>query len=218
MSIAIRFTVQKSMFNIILPAKIGTLLCLHIITKHYMLKWYEYVQFMIVSTIILLLVNIIAFLGLVLQIHYFILILIALSFTTWLVKKNIKWHYLENIIPLILVSAGTYVCHLLIFWALLQDLSNHIGFFEASVFAIATITLSLISITPGNIGVRELMLSLLAPYLSLPMSVGVIISALIHVIRTVLCAIILFVAAILLGDRLRKFPADAASADEIVKF
>jgi uncharacterized membrane protein YbhN (UPF0104 family) len=133
-------------------------------------------------------------------------------------KTYIKWHYLENVISLIFVSTGTYICHLLIFWALLQDLSNHIGFYEASVFAIATITLSLISITPGNIGVRELMLSLLAPYLSLPMSVGVIISALIHVIRTVLCAIILLVAAILLGDRLPNLPSDAAPADETVKF
>ena len=218
MPIAIRFTIQKSMFNIILPAKIGTLLCLHIITKHYMLKWYEYVQFMIVSTIILLFVSGMAFLGLVLPIRYFILAFTAFCLTTWLAKKYIKWHYVENVISLIFVSAGNYVCHLFIFWALLQDLNNNIGFFEASVFAIATITLSLISITPGNIGVRELILSLLAPYLSLPMSVGVIISALIHVIRTVLCAIILFAAAILFGDRLRKFPADAAPADETVKF
>jgi hypothetical protein len=213
--IPIRFTTRKSILNAVLPAKTGTLLFLHLITDHYKLSWHEYVQFMITSSVVLLFVSGLAFLGLVLPPVYFVIILLISLIGAYLLGRFVKWGYLGQTLPLFLVSIAVYVSRLLIFWALLQSSGNSVGFTEASYFAIATNTLAQVAITPGNIGIREVLFGLMAPYLSLPMEVGVIIGALFQVLRIIVYGIILVGVDFSLRGRLDELTIETAVSDQL---
>ncbi len=214
--VPIRFTAHKSIFNAILPAKTGTLLFLYMITRHYKLAWHEYVRFMITTTIVMLIVSGIVFVGMMFHIYYLLFALIIICLGILLIKSYMAQSYLQEIVPLCLISVGAYVCRVFIFWALLRSAGYDLGVKEASYFAIVTMTLAQVSITPGNIGIREVVLGWLAPYLALPMSVGVIIEALGQVIRMLVYAVILLVVDLCLGDRLPDMTSEAVPADDTV--
>jgi uncharacterized membrane protein YbhN (UPF0104 family) len=206
--IPIWFTTRKSILNSLLPAKSGTLLFLHLIIRHYNLRWHEYITYMITATVMMLIVSGTAFLGLFLSPIPFYLFVVLLFLGSWFVGRTIQWGYLEQTVPLLLVSIGIYMCRVLIFWALLRSAGDHVGFIEASYFAIATNTLAQVSITPGNIGVREVILGMISPYLSLPISLGVIVGAIFQVLRIVVYGLILLIVDVFFRNRFSDLAAE----------
>jgi hypothetical protein len=205
--IPIRFTLRKSILNSILPAKTGTIIVLNLITSHYKLAWHAYVQFMLIATTVMLLVSGVACLGLLIPELYFVLFLILLCLIAIGAGKFVKWDYGKQMFPLLVVSMALYLCRLFIFWALLRGTGNDIGLYQASYFAIATNTLAQVSITPGNIGVREIIFGLMSPYIFLPMSVGIIIGAIFQVLRIIVYATISLIVDIFFWhpvDKLKK--------------
>lgn len=215
--VPIRFTARKSIFNAILPAKTGTLVFLYLITRHYKLEWHEYIRFMLTTTVVMLVVSGIILMGLIFQVYYSLLTFVLACLGIGIIKRYMPWGYLRAIVPLLFIAVGSYLCRLFIFWALLNSAGYELGFKVAGYFAIVTMALAQVSITPGNAGIREVMLGWLAPYLALPMSVGVIIGALVQVIRMMVYAVILVVADLLLGDRLHESPSKMTPVDDKVK-
>lgn len=206
--IPIRFTIQKSILNSLLPAKSGTLLILHILTRHYRLGWYEYLKYMITASVMMLVVSGTAFLGILLSPFLFYPFVVMLFLGSWFVGRRIQWGYLGQTMPLLLVSICLYMCRLLIFWALLRSIGDSVGFTEASYFAIVTSVLAQVSITPGNIGVREVILGVISPYLSLPLSLGVIVGATFQVFRVVVYGIILLIVDVFFRNRFSSLAAE----------
>ena len=66
-----------------------------------------------------------------------------------------------------------------------------VGFLPASYFAIALNALATVSTTPGNLGVREILLGAMAPYLSVSASAGILAGAIFQALRLALNGIAL---------------------------
>jgi hypothetical protein len=58
-----------------------------------------------------------------------------------------------------------------------------VGFLPASYFAVTLNALGTVSATPGNMGVREVVLGAMAPYLSVSVSAGILAGAVFQVLR-----------------------------------
>ena len=185
-----RITTRKSILNASLPAQSGTLLLLHMITKSYKLHWHDYLRFIIVVTLIMLLISFLAIMGFVLPLPVFVALLITILGVSIWVKRFSDRTYWGNSLFLLLTGSGIYFCRVFIFWTILRATGAAVDFKEASYFAIITNTLAQFPITPGNIGIREALFGLLAPYLTLPLSIGVLVGAIFQVLRILVYAII----------------------------
>ncbi len=185
------FSVKKAILNSILPAKTGTLFLLHTITETYGLKWHSYIRYMLVVTCIMLLVSVIAVCALLLPAWAGGALTAAILLAGGLAGNLSIRGYFRQMFWLLVVGFSLYGCRLFIFWTILRATGSATGLSEAACFAIVTNILAQVSITPGNIGIREAILGGLAPYLSLSLSIGVIVGALFQVLRIVIYAIVM---------------------------
>ncbi len=195
-----QFTLRKSVMNSILPAKTGTLLFLQMVNKHYKLEWHNYIRFMIVATIIMFGVSIMAAGSLLLPGYLFAIVISIVMLISVGARLLIKESYFRQSALILIVGFGLYVSRLFIFWSLLNGMELNVGLVEASYFAIATNTLAQIPITPGNIGIREILFGLMSPYISLSMSAGILVGALFQVLRIIIYTVIMFSVDILCGN------------------
>ena len=184
------FTTRKGVMNAILPARAGTLVLLHSITQHYGLKWHDYLRFMLVASISSLIISAIVTFHLFLDTLWFVIISLATIAGAWISSYLFKESYFKSIPILMLNSSVLYIGRLIVFWLLLRGLGFDVTLLKSSYFAVAMNILSQISITPGNIGVREFVLGFLSPYLDIPMSVGGLVGTIFLVWRMILYAIL----------------------------
>ena len=189
--VAALFTLRKGVLNVLLPARSGTLLVLRTLTKRYSLKWYDYVYFSVAASIASLDVSIIAagfvWLGWQAGMVLALVSILAAKF----IPGYVRLRYLERIGELLLVAAGIYLSFLAGFWCLINGLGWELTVGQAATFAIALNLLALVSITPGNLGVREGLLGVVAPLLSLPISVGILVGACFYVLRLLVSSVFL---------------------------
>ncbi len=185
------FSVKKAILNSILPARTGTLFLLHTITETYGLKWHSYIRYMLVVTCVMLLVSVVAVGALLLPAWSGGLLMVAVLLVAWLASRKSVKGYFRQSFWLLAAGLGLYGCRLFIFWTILRASGSVTGFDEAACFAIVTNTLAQVAITPGNIGIREAILGGLAPYLSLSLSIGVIVGALFQTLRIMVYAVIM---------------------------
>jgi hypothetical protein len=190
------FTAKKGVLNAVLPARTGTLALMYMLTRHYPVKWHQYLRFSLVAAAASLVVSGIAAAWLLLSPLQFVLVPPFILATAWGVARGYPDTYFAQMFPLLLVGAGLFLTMLTGFWGVLLGLGHQIGFRQACYFATVLNTLAQVSVTPGNIGVRELLLGALAPYLALSMSVGIIAGGVFHVVRTSVYAGIMFILEI----------------------
>ncbi len=191
--VAALFTLRKTVLNVLMPARSGTLMVLRTLTRRYPVKWYQYVHFSLVASMASLGVSMLAagfvwlgwFEGLVIS--------IAGIIVTMVVARYARLRYLDRMGGLLLVATGMYLSFLMGFWCLINGLGWNLNLGQAAVFAILINLLALVSITPGNLGVREAMLGAVAPLLSVPVSVGILVGACVYVLRLLLAAALLLV-------------------------
>jgi uncharacterized membrane protein YbhN (UPF0104 family) len=197
------FTIRKAVLNTFLPAKAGTLIVINSLTKRYNVSWHEYIYFIFFCGIISILVSIIFLILVLFNFTFSFLFIIFCILILAFAKKITRFAYLEYTPVLFIYAVALYLSFLSILWCILRGLGIDISLFGASYFAIAVNTLAQISVTPGNLGVREIMLGLLAPYLSLPVSIGILAGAILFAIRLLLSSIILILleGRIIPGER-----------------
>lgn len=192
--IPIRITTRKSTLNAIFPAQTGTLLFLYMVTTIYQVKWHEYIRFTISAALLMLVVSVLGALSLFLPFKSFLMATASILGIAWIASICVKKSYFRNSLLLLLTGGGIYVCRLLIFWSILQALNSAVSFREAGCFAIVANTLAQIPLTPGNIGIREIVFGILAPHLALPMSIGVLIGGIFQILRLTIYALIMLLS------------------------
>jgi hypothetical protein len=185
------FTVKKGVLNAVLPAKSGTLVLMHMLTQHYPVRWHDYLRFSLTAGIASLIISAIALAWLVLSNFLFSLVLITTLVGCYVASRAVSAFYMASLPMLLLNGLGQYMCVLLIFWSILGGLGYPIGLRDASYFSVTLNTLAQLTLTPGNIGVREAVMGMLAPYIALPVAVGIIAGGVFHVLRTTVYAIVL---------------------------
>lgn len=181
---SVNFTVKKGVLNAVLPAKTGTLALMHMLTRHYPVRWHDYLRFSLTAAVASLIISALAMVWLLLSSPLFALVLLATLAVCYAASRAVSAFYMTHLPVLLLIGLGQYSCVLLIFWSILSGLGYVIGFRDASYFSVALNTLAQLTLTPGNIGVREAVMGMLAPYLALPVAVGIIAGGVFHVLRT----------------------------------
>ncbi|NIN36966.1 MAG: hypothetical protein GWO08_21740 [Gammaproteobacteria bacterium] len=188
---AILFTVRKAILNTFLPAKSGTLVLLHTLTEKYNVSWKDYVHFMIFSSLVTLFISFIFSLLFFIRIELIFIVIIFIFLISIIFSKKYSFSYIMCLPSIFLYAFILYFIFLGILWCILISLGYNITFIDASLFAIAVNALSQISVTPGNLGVRETLLGALAPYIALPVSVGILAGAILFAFRIIASAVLL---------------------------
>ena len=185
------FTIRKALLNTFMPAKTGTVILLHTLTKRYPVKWNQYVYFMILSSLISIIISAIIFIGLITHPVHIITGFFTFIIIYFLLKPHFKLKYLDCVPILFPYAICMYLTILGILWCILLGFGYEMDFFRASCFAVALNTLAQVAITPGNIGTRETLLGILAPYLSLPISIGILSGAVLFTLRIAITSLLL---------------------------
>ncbi|NEV64836.1 hypothetical protein [Thiorhodococcus minor] len=174
---------QKGTLNTVLPARSGTILFLHQLNYHYSIGWRDLFRFFVLAAGASLWVSILSVIWLIWPWQYSIAcFLVSLALSVYL-ARDAGFRYAACLPELLLIALGLYLATVMAFYFLLLGLGYHLSFVEVSYFAIALNILAQISITPGNLGVREVLIGLVSPYVALPTAVGIIASTVLLVLR-----------------------------------
>lgn len=185
------FTVKKGILNAVLPARTGTLVLMHMLTRRYPVKWHQYLRFMLVAASASLVMSALAVAWLMLLPVQFLFVFSGVALSCYLLSRFFPNSYVERFLTLLIVALGLYGTMLLSFWCVLKGLGISVEFRDASYFAIAVNTLAQLPLTPGNMGIREVVTGIVAPYVLLEVSVGILVGAIFHVLRTAVYALIM---------------------------
>lgn len=186
------FTARKSVLNTILPARSGTFILMKMLTNTYHLKWFDFIKFILIASIASLLVSVLGGIWLFLPIIYSLLFLFIILVIIGLSIRYSLFVYASCFPSLLLIAFGLYFSTIMAFFCLLRGFGNMISIADISYLAVALNILAQFSFTPGNVGVREVIVGIIAPHISLPISTGIIASAIFYIIRLVVYSIILF--------------------------
>lgn len=203
------FTLKKGILNSVLPAKSGTVVLVHLLTRRYPVRWHDYLQFSLTAGAASLIISALALAWLIFPPAVFFMILLATLAVCYVASRNISAFYIRHLPMLLLNGFGQYTCVLLAFWSILSGLGYFIGIRDASYFGVALNTLAQFTVTPGNVGVRESVMGMLAPYLAMPVAVGIIAGGVFYVVRMMVFGAML--AALTWGGRVSPFLRRAAA-------
>jgi len=186
------FTARKSVLNTVLPAKTGTLVLIKMLTDVYQLKWYNFIVFILIASIASVLVSLLGAVWLLFPLIYTLLLLLLIMVIIYFSVRFTLFVYARCFPALLLIALGLYLATIIAFYCLLRGIGCQLSFVDISYFAIALNVLAQFSFTPGNIGIREVVVGIMAPYVSLPISMGVIASAVFYIIRLIVYSVVLF--------------------------
>lgn len=184
------FTTKKGILNTIFPAKSGTLFLLHALTKRYPVRWHDYVRFVLMASLASLWVSGLALAGMMLEVTYFSVLFVMSVLAVFVVARYRSSFYLGCLPQIFLVACGFFLVFIIAFWFVLNGMGISIAVLDSTYFAIAVNAMAQVSVTPGNVGLREMVLGAIAPYISLPISVGIIAGAVFYVLRVAVYGVI----------------------------
>jgi len=164
------FAAEKAWINVAIPAKAGTIGAVAVMAKRHGLPWTEYAAFMLLSGLLTAAASLGGALFLFLDLPVAVgaclmigLLLVALPHLPG-DRGRVSRIYLITlaVVNLMAISLG------LVFALMVLGIAGE--FTELFPAGIALNLLSLASLTPGNFGVREVVLAAMAPLLAVPIS------------------------------------------------
>lgn len=179
------FVGKRALLNIALPARIGTLALVVQLERRCGVPWHQYLTYSVFCALLSLAVSAVTLTGLLLGNMAGFSAGIALLAVALLLGRR-RWTrlpYLYLSIPVTLLAVAAFMCIMLSFYFVLHALGYTLSWWEAFGYSVALNTLAQIAITPGNMGVREVVLALLAPYLALPSATAILASSLLIAVR-----------------------------------
>ena len=184
------FNARKSVLNTVLPARSGTLILLHSLTNQYSIKWHHYLYFSLLASAVSLTVSLLALVWLLWPLGYSIALLLISLALSFLLARFATFRYAASLPALLFVAVGIFIATVAVFFCLIRGLGHSLNVTEISYFAVTLNALAQVSITPGNVGVRELVMAVTAPYVALPVSVGILASSILLVLRLAVSGVI----------------------------
>jgi hypothetical protein len=192
------FTARKGVLNSILPARLGTLAVMKSFLDKYQVGWQAYIKYNIYLGVVSIIVSALM-LMLLIATGYILLIVLFFFVSAILLKKFGPRSYRSSLVFFFINAILIYIDILIIFWGVMNGLGIPASIMDASYFAIALNALSQVSITPGNMGVREVVLGIVSPYLSFPTAAGVLSGGIFFVLRLVVNVAVLLLIELKIG-------------------
>jgi len=189
--IPVHFTLKKAVLNIVMPIRTGTLLMLRTLTNHYPVRGIEFVGFMVVASLYSLLISILGAAWLFLSGGWFIFCLILLVVLLIVVRNSPQVPFSGCTSSQFLISLGMFATYTGGLWSLFLGFGHALPTRETIMMAVILNLLSLVNITPGNMGIREMVMGAIAPMLSVPITVGILAGATFFTIRIAVVGLLL---------------------------
>jgi len=187
---------RRGILNTIFPAKTGTLALLHTISSKYGIKWQDFLYFSILTSILSVYISLLALSLILLPTSIGTFMIVAtLIISTYIYQSN-RFIYAHSILFLLFIACAIFMITIGLFMCILMGLGYQLPLISITYFAIILNILAQVSITPGNIGVREAVLASASPYLDLPISVGIIAGSILLIIRLIVYGAIWGIAEI----------------------
>lgn len=187
------FTARKSVLNAVLPGKAGTFILMNMLVGKFGLRWRDYLVFMLLATVCALMVSVVGVIFLVLGLMWGMTASALFSAAVFAARRFHRIRY-QTILPKLLVSSvGLFVSLMVGFWCVLMGMGWDLGIQQAISFSVVLNVLAQVSVTPANMGVREIVLGVLSPYLALPISAGILAGAVFISIRLAVYGVLLLV-------------------------
>lgn len=185
------FTAKKGILNAVLPARTGTLVLMHMLTRRYPVKWHQYLRFTLVAASASLVMSALAVAWLILPPAQLLFLFSGVALGCYLLARLSPGSYVGHSLTLLIIALGLFGTMLLAFWCVLKGLGISVEFRDASYFAVAVNTLAQLPVTPGNMGIREVVTGAVAPYVLLEVSIGILVGGIFHILRTAVYTLVM---------------------------
>ncbi len=188
------FAARRGALNALVPGRIGTLIMLREVTQLGRVRWQDYLGFSLLQSVQALAVSGLVLAALILPAWQAVALAMVVALVTVLFRKRVSAVYRRAFWPLFLLAVGIYLVLLAAFWMVLLALGLDVGVAQAGYFGVLLNGLAQVAITPGNMGVREALVGLMAKYVALPVSTGILAGAVFHAIRIAVYSAAILVA------------------------
>ena len=188
------FAARRGALNAMVPGRMGTLIMLREVTQLGRVRWQDYLGFSLLQSVQALSVSGLVLAALILPPWQAFALTVVAALVTVLLRKRVSTAYRRAFWPLFLLAVGIYLVLLAAFWMVLLALGLDVGPVQAGYFGILLNALAQVAITPGNMGVREALVGLMAKYVALPVSTGILAGAVFHAIRVAVYSVAVLVA------------------------
>jgi len=190
--IPVYFTLKKAVLNIVMPFRTGTLLMLRMLTNHYPVTSIDFVGFMVAASLYSLLFSILGAVWLFLPGVWFISSLILFLLVLIMARYIPKIPFSKCVWPLFFITIGLFFTFSAGLWSLFQGFGYALPPRETVTMAVILNLMALVNVTPGNIGIREMVMGAIAPMLAVPIAVGVLVGAAFLSVRIALVGLLLW--------------------------
>jgi hypothetical protein len=190
--IPVHFTLKKAVLNVMMPFRTGTLLMLRMLTNNYPVISIDFIGFMVVASLYSLFLSILGAVWLFLPEVWF-----ASGLILFLLLLSVTWHspkipFSGCVWPLFFIALGLFATFTAALWSLFQGFGHALPPRETVTMAVILNTLALVNVTPGTMGIREMVMGAIAPVLSVPITVGVLAGAAFFSIRIAIVGLLLW--------------------------
>jgi hypothetical protein len=189
--IPVHFTLRKAVLNIVMPIRTGTLLLLRMLTNHYPVLSMEFVGYMVVASLYSLVISLLGAVWLFVPGVWFTSGLILLLLLLTLARHSPKIPFSGCVWSLFFITLGMFATFTAGLWSLFQGLGYALPPRETVTMAVILNTLALVNVTPGNMGIREMVMGAIAPMLAVPVTVGILTGAAFFSIRLAMVGLLL---------------------------
>jgi hypothetical protein len=189
--IPVHFTLKKAVLNIVMPIRTGTLLMLRMLTNHYPVISVDFVGFMVIASLYSLVLSILGAVWLFFPGVWFTSSLILFLLLLSVVRHSPKIPFSGCVWPMFFITLGLFATFTAGLWSLFHGFGHALPPRETVTMAVILNTLALVNVTPGNIGIREMVMGAIAPMLSVPVTVGILAGAAFFSIRIAIVGLLL---------------------------
>jgi hypothetical protein len=189
--IPVHFTLKKAVLNIVMPIRTGSLLMLSMLTNHYPVVGVDFVGFMVVASLYSLFLSILGAAWLFLPSVWFTSSLILFLLLLSVARHSPKIPFSGSVWPLFFINLGLFATFTAGLWSLFQGFGHALLPRETVTMAVIVNAMALVNVTPGNMGIREMVMGAIAPMLSVPITVGILAGATFFSIRIAIVGLIL---------------------------
>ncbi|MFE8032938.1 hypothetical protein [Thiohalocapsa marina] len=177
------FNARRGILNTLLPARSGTFLLMRGLTERYGVQWQHFLLFFVLASLMSVYVSAIALVWVIWPWAYSVGMLTASAALCAILSRRSRFRYAATLPSLLLLAIGLYLANTILLFCVLRGIGYGVCLTEAAYLAVVLNILAQISITPGNLGVREIVMGAIAPHFGLPIAVGILASSLMVVLR-----------------------------------
>ena len=190
--VPVHFTLKKAILNVIMPFRTGTLLMLQMLTNQYSVSSIDFVGFMVIASMYSLFFSVMGVIWLFMPEVWFAFSLILFLLILSVTRYSSRIPFSGCVWPLFFLALGLFATFTAALWVLFLGFGHELAPRQTVTMAVILNTLALVNVTPGNMGIREMVMGAIAPLLSVPIAIGILAGAAFFAIRIAVVGLLLW--------------------------